>query len=187
MMRWQVCGSSVLISKKVTCKSFKKVMIDILPVFVCVLTGLWTRKYDQIMRWWSSKPQLGVDTVLDYVTYGYVLPHWLPWYYSPQLSYHMRSFYHLGIAHICISISTYRMRSSYHLGVSCLCPSIPTSRSTSLPPTGSYCVALSPYCLLLLDSHEIYAKVYLSWFYASSWCHHTYLPIKYVVFNHVGL
>ena len=42
-------------------------------ILVCVLTSLWTGKYDQIMRWWSSKPQSGIATVLDSVAYCYVL------------------------------------------------------------------------------------------------------------------
>ena len=43
---------------------------------VCVLTGLQTEQYDQIMRWWGSKPQSGIAQVLDSAAYCYViLPH----------------------------------------------------------------------------------------------------------------
>ena len=43
---------------------------------VCVLTGLRNGQYDQIMRWWSSKPHSGIATVLDSVDYCYLrLPH----------------------------------------------------------------------------------------------------------------
>ena len=122
-----MCGSSVLISKKVTCKSFKKVMIDILPVFVCVLTGLWTRKYDQIMRWWSSKPHSGIATVLEPVAYCYIrLPH-LPCYSIPCLIYRMRSFIQPGVSCLCPIISAYRtcppsiIPSMYHHSFFPLC------------------------------------------------------------------
>ena len=42
-------------------------------ITMCVLNRLRTGQYDQIMRWWSSKPHSGIATVLDSVAYGYVL------------------------------------------------------------------------------------------------------------------
>ena len=42
-------------------------------VCVCVLTCLHTDKYDQIMRWWSSKTQLGIATFLDSAACCYVI------------------------------------------------------------------------------------------------------------------
>ena len=42
-------------------------------VCVCVLTGIWNKQYDLIVRLWSSKPWSGVATVLDSDTYCYVI------------------------------------------------------------------------------------------------------------------
>ena len=56
---------------------------------VCVLTGIQTEQYDQIMRWWDSKPQSGISQVLDSAAYCYViLPH-RPCYHIPHRIYHM--------------------------------------------------------------------------------------------------
>ena len=129
--------------------------ILLVSVCVCVLTGLQDGKYDQILRWWSSKPQSGIAIALEYVSYCYVLLPCLPCYSSTHLSYHIRSF--------------------SHPGVSRLHPSIPNLRSASTQSPGSYCVALSPRRLLLFDSHEISAKVALSCFSAASWFHHAYI------------
>ena len=93
---------------------------------VCVWTGFGNGKYDQIMRWWSSKPESAIATVFEYVAYCYVHLHLLTWYYSPRLSYHMRWFSHPGISRLCTIISDY------------LCPKIPASLNASplfLSPT----------------------------------------------------
>ena len=58
---------------------------------VCVLTGLWTEQYDQIMRWWSSKPQSGIAQVLEYATYYDVILPLHPCFTSPHHSYHTSS------------------------------------------------------------------------------------------------
>ena len=136
-----------------------------------MLTGLRTGQYDQIMRWWSSNPQSGIATVLDSVDYCYVLLPHLPYYSSPRLSYHMRSFDHLGFSCLRPSISAYRTRSFKHPCVSLIRSRIQTSLSASLPSSGSYCLNLSPFRPLLFDSCETPDKVDQSCFYAAS-CHH---------------
>ena len=85
--------------------------------------------------------------------------------------YHRRSFSHPGVNRLCPSISAYRTRSFAHLGVSRLCPSSLTPLSASLPPSGSYCVNLSPCLIFLLDSRETPAKVAQSCFSVASWRH----------------
>ena len=47
-------------------------------VCACVLTCLRNGQYELIMRWWSSKPQSGIATVLDYSAYCYVILPRLP-------------------------------------------------------------------------------------------------------------
>ena len=126
---------------------------------VYVLTGLRTGKYDQVMRLWSPKPQSGIDSVLDYIAYCYVLLPRLPCYSIPRLNYHTRSFSHLGVSCLLPSISSYHTRPFSHLGISRLRPSIPTLLSTSLPSSGSYCVNLYPCSLLFFASRETPIKV----------------------------
>ena len=137
-----------------------------------MLTGLQTGNYDQIMRWWSSKPQSGIATVLGSVTYCYVLLYCLPCYSSSHFKYHTRSFYHQGVACLRPRISTKRTISSSHPGIYHLRPRIPTSHSTSLPSPGFYCMDLSTRRLLIFFSRKIYAKVSLICFSTASWRHH---------------
>ena len=144
-------------------------------ITMCVLNRLRTGQYDQIMRWWSSKPHSGIATVLDSVAYGYVLLPWLPCYSIPHLSYPTRSFSHLGVACLKISISIYHTRSSVHPDVSLICPRILNFRSASLYSPGSYCVALTPHCFLLFVSQDISVKFDLSCFSVAS-CHHCASP-----------
>ena len=131
---------------------------------VRVLTGLWTGQYDRIVRWWSSKPQSGIATVLDSSAYYYVLLPRLTCNFIPHHSYHTRSFTHLGVTSLLHRISSYCTGSFAHPGVSRLSPRIPTSLSVSPPPYGSSCVTLSLCRLLLLASHETPAKVAQSCF-----------------------
>ena len=123
---------------------------------MCVLTGLWNEQYDKIMRWWSSKPQSGIATVLDSAAYCYVIIPLHPCYYSPCCRYHTMSSTHPGVTCLCHSISAHRTRSFTHLGVSRICTSIPTLHSVTPPPSGSYCVNLSPNRLLLLAPQELF-------------------------------
>ena len=138
---------------------------------MCVLTGIRTGQYDRIMRWWSSKPQSGIDTVLESAAYCYVIIPRLPWCSIPRSSYHTRSFSHPGVTRIRPSISAYCKRSLDHPGVSRLRPSIPNPPYASPPPYGPYCVTLSPCRLLLLSSCETPEKVNRSCFSVTSWRH----------------
>ena len=81
---------------------------------VCVLTGPQTGNYEQIVRWWSLKPQSGIATVLDYTTYCYVLLPRIPFYSSTLHNYHTSPFVHLCVNRLCTCISVYRMRSFAH-------------------------------------------------------------------------
>ena len=47
----------------------KGVDLEAIDFYVCVLTGLRDGTYDWIMRWWSSKPQAGIVTILYSVAY----------------------------------------------------------------------------------------------------------------------
>ena len=125
---------------------------------VCVLTGLRTEQYYQIMRWWSSNPQSRISTVLDSAAYCYVILPCHPCYSSPRRSYHTSSSSHTRVTRLRPRISAYHMRSFAHLGVSRLHPIILTYQSATPPPSGSYCVTLSPNRLLLLASRKIPAK-----------------------------
>ena len=138
-----------------------KLLQEAVDATLCVLTGLWDRQYDLNMRWWSSKPQLGIATALNSIAYCYIFLPCLHCYSSPHLIYQMKSFAHLGVTCLCPSISTYRKRSSSHPGICHICPSIPTSRSSSLYSPGSYCMDLSTYDLLIFDSFKISSKVAL--------------------------
>ena len=138
---------------------------------VCVLTGLWTEQYDQIMRWWGSESQLGIAQVLDSAAHCYVILPRLPYYSNPRRSYHTSSSAHLDAPCLCSDISAYHMSSFSHMDVSCLRPRIPTSCHVAPPPSGSYYVTLSPNLLLLLASRKIPAKVSQSCFSVASWCH----------------
>ena len=138
---------------------------------LCVLTGLWTDQYDQIMRWYSSKPQSGIATVLYYADYFYIiLPHH-PCYSSPRRSYHTSSSTHPGITCICPIISAYHTRSFAHPRASHLRPIIPTSHYVTPPPSVSYCLTLSPNILLLLYSRMTTTKVAWICFSVASWRH----------------
>ena len=118
-------------------------------------TGIRTGKYYRIMRWWSSKPQSGIPTVLDSVAYCCVRLPRLPRYSIPCLSYHTRSF--------------------DHPGVSCLHPSIPDSLSASTPSSVFHFVTLSPCSLLIFGSLENPVKFSQSCFSVVSWHHHSSL------------
>ena len=138
---------------------------------MCVLNGLQTRRYDQIVIWWSSNPQSGIDTVLDSGAYFYIRIPCLPCYSSPRLSYHTRSFARPDVSCIRPSISTYRTRSFAHPGVSCLHPSILSSLSASPPSSGSTCMTLSTCSIFLFASRKTLSKVSKSCFSVASWCH----------------
>ena len=140
-------------------------------VCVSVLTGLWTKKYDRIMRWWDSKPQSGIDQVLDYAAYCCVLYPTPPCYSSPHCIYHTSSSAHLCVLCLRPRISAYHMRSFAHIGVSRIYRSIKTPQPVLLLPSSSYCMKLSPPLLLLLDSREIPARVYRSCFSVAYWSH----------------
>ena len=142
---------------------------------VCVLNGLWTGKCDQIMRWWSSKPQSGIATVLDYVEYFYVDLTCLPFYFSPRIIYHIGSFFYPGVFHLHLSISTYRTKSFSQPCIYRIPPSITDSLSASPPSSSSHCVTLPPCILLLFSSCETPSKVYQSWFFVASWRHQSSL------------
>ena len=133
-----------------------------------MLTCLRTGKYDQIMRWWSSKTHSGIAKVLYSAAYCCLILPFLSWYYIPHLRYHTRSFSHPVTSLTRPSIFAYRKRSSSHLGVSHLHISIPSSRSNSLPPPRAYCMDLSPLCLLIFASCDISAKVALNCFSVAS-------------------
>ena len=152
-----------------------RIKIIITIYSVCVLTGLPTEQYDQIMRWWSSKPQSGIATVLDSDAYCYVILPYRSCYSIPRHSYHTSSSSHPGITRIHPRISAYRIMSFVHPGVSRLCPIILTSYSAIPPPSRSYCVILSPNHILLLASHENPAKVSQICFSITSWNHQAYL------------
>ena len=138
---------------------------------VCVLTGLCTEHYDQIMRWWGSEPQSGISQVLDSVDYCYVLPPHRPCYFIPCRSFNTSSSAHLGAPRLRPIISAYHTRLFTHLVISCLCPSIPTSQPSLPPPTGPYCVTFSPTLFLLLAFLNIPANVFQICFFVASWCH----------------
>ena len=126
---------------------------------VCVLTGIWNDQYKKIMRWWSSKPQSGISQVLDSAAYcDVIIPHH-PCYSSPRRIYHTSSSTHLGFLCIRPIIFAYHMRLFAHLGVSCIYPSIPNYHPVTPPPSGAYCVMISPNRLLLLASCDIPANV----------------------------
>ena len=136
-----------------------------------VLTGIWTNQYDQIMRWCSSKFQSGISQVLDYVAYCYVILPRRPYYSILGRSYHTSLSAHLGVPCLRTRFSAYCTRSFSHLGISCLRPNILTYHPATPPPSGSYCVTLSPNILLFLASREIPAKFSWSYFYIASWHH----------------
>ena len=100
-----------------------------------------------------------ITTLLDSITYCYVLLPCLPCYSSYHLSLHMRSFSHPGVARLRPSISTYRTSSTVHPGVSRVLPIIPATRYTSLPSPGSYCMAIIYRRLQLLASRKISSRV----------------------------
>ena len=138
---------------------------------VCVLTGLRTEQYDQIMRWWDSKPQSGISQVLDSAAYWYVILPRRSCYYSPCRSYHTSSSAYLGVPGLSPGIYAYHTRSFAHLCVSCLCTIITTSYPATPPPSRSYYVTLSPNCLLLLASCETPAMATRSCSDVASWRH----------------
>ena len=123
------------------------------------------------MRWWGSKHQSGIDQVLDYAAYCYVILPRHPCYSSTCRSYHTGSSTHLGVPHLRPSISSYHTRSFSHLYVSCLRPIIPTDHPATPPPYSSYFMVISPNLLLLLVSREIPTKVAQSCFCFTSWRH----------------
>ena len=136
-----------------------------------MLIGLWTEQYDQIMSWYSSKPQSGIAQDLYSATYCCViLPHF-PCYSSSRHIYHTSSSAHLGVPRLRPSSSAYHTRSFSRLGVFRIRPIIPNSHTATPPPSISYCMMLSQNHLLLLASHEIPSKVTRSCFYVASWCH----------------
>ena len=138
---------------------------------VCVLTGLQTEKYDRIMRWWSSKPQSRIATVLDSDTYCYVILPFRPSYYSTHRSYQTSSSDQLCVPCIRPSIYAYHTRSFAHLGVYPLRTRILVSHPDTPPLYGSCCGTLSLNCLLLLAPRDIYSKVAQSCFFVVSWRH----------------
>ena len=140
-----------------------------------MLTGIRTGKYYRIMRWWSSKPQSGIPTVLDSVAYCCVRLPRLPRYSIPCLSYHTRSFDHPGVSCLHPIISAYRTRSFAHPSVSRLHPSIPYSLSASTLSSVFHCVTLSPCSLLIFGSLENPVKFSQSCFSVVSWHHHSSL------------
>ena len=79
--------------------------------YVCVLTGLRTDQYDQIMRWWGSNPQSEIAQFLDTASDCCVLPPCRPCYSTPFRVYHTSSFAHLGVPCLRPSISAYHTRS----------------------------------------------------------------------------
>ena len=97
-----------------------------------------------------------IATVLGSIAYCCVILPFLPYYSSPHLSFHTRSFEHLGVTHLCPIISTYRTGSTAHPGISRICPRIPTTRSDYLPSPGSYWVVFPSHNLLLLASCKIF-------------------------------
>ena len=140
-------------------------------VCVCVLTGLQTKQYDQIMRWWGFKPQSGIAKVLDTAAYCYVLISFRPYNGISHRSYHTISFSHLGFPCLRPSISAYHTRSLSHLDFYRLYPRIMTSKPNLPPPSGYYCMPFSPNLLLLLFSREINTRVSRSCFSVASWHH----------------
>ena len=100
---------------------------------VCVLTGLWNKKYDRIMRWWGSKPQSGIDEVLESAAYCYVLLPRLPCYSSTSCSYQTSSSTHLGFPCLQPSIYAYQTKSFTHLGISRIRTIILTSQPSLAP------------------------------------------------------
>ena len=111
------------------------------------------------MRWWSSKPQSGISTVLDSSNYFLFTYTPSPLYSSPHCSYRMRSFPHPGVARLHPIISAYLTISFTHPGIYRLRPSITFPLSTLPPPSGSYLLTLSPCCHILLASSKKPAKV----------------------------
>ena len=94
---------------------------------VCVLTGLRTEQHDQIMRWWSSKPQSGISQSLDSAVYCYVFISRCSCYSSPRRSYHTSSYAHLCVPCLHPIISPYHTSSFPHMGIYRLGPIITTS------------------------------------------------------------
>ena len=91
-------------------------------------------------------------------------------YSSLRLSHRMRSFAHSGVARLHPNISTYHTRSS---ATRASPVSVPSSLLSALFPRcspDSYCVAISPRCLLLAF-RKISAKFDISCFSAASCCH----------------
>ena len=112
-----------------------------------------------------------ITTLLDSITYCYVLLPCLPCYSSYHLSLHMRSFSHPGVACLRPSISTYRTSSTVHPGVSRVLPIILATRYTSLPSPSSYCMAIIYRRLQLLASRKISSRVAQSCLYSAPWHH----------------
>ena len=104
------------------------------------------------------QPWSVIATVLYSVTYWYALLPCLPGYYSPHISFHMRSFSHPVVVCLRPIIPTYHMRSTSHPGVSCILTIIPTTRYASLTLPVSYYLALPSHRLWLLASQEITSR-----------------------------
>ena len=97
-------------------------------------------------------PCSGITTSLDSVFHCYVPLSFLPWYYYPCFSHHMRSSAHLGVICHRPRISSYPTRLYAHLGVASSHPSIITSCCAS-PLFSSlvlfgYLAPLHPICFL---------------------------------------
>ena len=116
-----------------------------------------------------------IATVLYSVAYCCVLLPCLPCYSSPHLSFHLRSFAHLGVARLRPLISTYITSSTAHPGISRLRLSIPTTRYTSLPSPGSYCADIPSRHFLILASREISSRFARSCLSVAPWRHHASL------------
>ena len=81
-------------------RRMRKEVVGCVQAVVCVLTGLHTEQYEQIMRWWGSNPQSGIAKVLDSAAYCYVIIPCCPCYYSTRQRYHTSSSDHLDVPYL---------------------------------------------------------------------------------------
>ena len=141
---------------------------------MCVLTGLRTYKYVQVMRLWISKPQSRLAQVLDSAANCYVLYPAFPATLFPTVS-NTRVIRPPGRPPSLTHHIRLPQKFIIPPGISCLCLVIPTSQSTLLLPSGSYWIKCSLLFLLLLAYRESPARVARSCFSVASWRHQAFL------------
>ena len=124
---------------------------------VCVLTGIWRRAVRpniEVVEFQASVSDFSTPILCRLLLCICLLP---SWYSNPSHSYHMSSSANLGVPRLRPSIFICHTRSFAHVGVSRLGLSVTTNHPVLplLSGTNSYCVPISPpILLLLLDYRE---------------------------------